>query len=184
MNRVQEYSLSHSQRIFHFANASTFTRCPELILMCFVTDERHSGESGRPRMIFKPMGLQDLQISVNGIPSHLNEWCRGMDLTNIESPHVDHFYRTLIEFFRPHAENSISRLRYHTEFFLIPIETAIVPRTLYPPDPSGTVNLVQSINLDLQLNFAENLTENMQMLLISFDKVILNIGTQGDITEL
>ena len=151
--------------------------------MCFVTDERHSGASGRARHIFKHMGLQDLQIYINGIPSHLNEWCRGMNLESMDSPHVDHFYRTVLRYFKPHAENGISRVRYHSELFLFPIETAIVPRQLFPEDSNGTVTLVQSINLDLQLNFAENLPESMQMLLISFDKAICKSGTEGEIRE-
>ena len=67
--------------------------------------------------------------------------------------------------------------------FLYTIETAIVPRFLYPEDPGDTVNLVRSVNLSLECNFAENLQENIQMFLISFDKAIVTIGTEGEITE-
>ena len=177
------FCVCRGQRIFHFANASTFARCPELVLMCFVSDERHAGNLGKNQNIFHHFGLQDLGVFRNGIPSYLNETTRSMDLTSIDSPHVDLFYRSLISFFRPHAENSISRVRFHEEFFLFMIDTAIVPRTLFPEDPGDTVNLVQSVNLDLQLNFTENLQENLQMFLISFDKAIVSFGTEGQFVE-
>ena len=183
VERIQEYSLQAGQRIFHFANCSSFSRCPELVLMCFVSDARHAGNLGRPRNIFHHFSLQDLSVYINGIPSYLNESTRSMNLKSIDSPHVDLFYRLLIDYWRPHAENSISRVRFHTEMFLYTIETAIVPRFLYPEDPGDTVNLVRSVNLSLECNFAENLQENIQMFLISFDKAIVTIGTEGEISE-
>ena len=151
--------------------------------MCFVTDKRHDGSLGRPRNIFQHFSLEDLSVHINGVPSYLNESTRSMNLGSIDSPHVDLFYRLLIDYWRPHAANSISRVRFHSEFFLYTIETAIVPRSMYPEDTSDTVNLVRTVNLSLELNFAANLEENIQMFLISFDRVNVSIGTQGQIDE-
>lgn len=182
VQRCQEYSLMKGQRIFHFANASTFSRCPELVLMCFVTDERHS-VGNMPRNIFQHFGLEDLAVHRNGQPMVSNEFTRGMKLDDINSPHVDFFYRNLVNFFRPNAEKSISRKRFHSTFFLIPIEVAMVPRYLFPDDTSNTVNLVQAVNLDIDLNFALPLEESIQMFLISFDKAVIKIGPSGEIVE-
>ena len=151
--------------------------------MCFVSDERHAGNLGRPRNIFHHFSLEDLSVYINGVPSYLNESTRSMNLKSIDSPHVDLFYRLLIDYWRPQAENSISRVRFHTEFFLYTIETAIVPRTMYPEDTGDIVNLVRTVNLSMELNFAENLDKNIQMFLISFDRAIVSIGTQGEIVE-
>lgn len=180
--RCQEYSLMKGQRIFHFANASTFSRSPELVLLCFVSDERHTGVN-MPRNIFTHFGLEDLSVYRNGQPMVTNEFTRGMQLYDINSPHVDFFYRKLINFFRPTAEKSISRERFHSSFFLIPIEVAAIPRFLFPEDTSNTVNLIQAVNLDLDLNFSQALEVPIQMFLISFDKVVLKIGPSGDIIE-
>ena len=182
VERCQEYSLQKNQKIFHFANASTFSRSPELVLMCFVSEERHSG-GNMPRNIFTHFGLQDLMVHRNGQPMVTNEFTRGMKLFDINSPHVDFFYRTLVGFFRPNAEKSISRERFHTNFFLIPIEVATIPRSLFPEDTSNTINLIQAVNLDIDLTFSEPLKENIQMFLISFDKAVLKIGPNGDIVE-
>ena len=180
--RVQEYSLSQGNRIFHFPNASSFSRCPEVVLLCFISDKRHVGVN-IPRMVFTHFGLETLSITRNGLPYVDNEFTRDMDLDNIDSPHVDHFYRKLVRFFRPHAEKSVSRLRFFSEMFLICIEPASIPRTLFPEDTSDTVNLSQTMVLDVNLSFKAPLQENVQMFLISFDKIVAKIGAQGDIVE-
>ena len=179
---VQEYSLPKGQRIFHFSNASNFTRCPEVVLLCFVAESRHTG-SNQPRMIFKSEGLEDLSVYRNGVPSIHNEFMKGMALDDINSTHLDFFYRNLVSYFRPHAAESISRERFCTEFFMVTLEIAAISRTMFPEDPRDTVNLVQAVNLDLDLNFKDPLAEGLQMFLISFDRVVLNIGPSGDIVE-
>ena len=180
--RIQEHSLAQGNRLFHFPNASSFSRCPEVILLCFVSDKRHMGNNIN-RMIFHSFGLESLAVTRNGLPSVNNEFTRNMDLDNIDSPHVDFFYRNLINFFRPNAEKSVSRVRFFSEMFLICIEPGAIPRTLFPEDPRETVNLSQTLVLDIDLTFKKKLDENLQMFLVSFDKVVTRIGAQGDIVE-
>ena len=179
---MQEYSLAQGNRIFHFPNASSFSRCPEVVLLCFVTDKRHEGNNIN-RMIFHSFGLESLTITRNGLPSVHNEFTRNMDLDNINSPHIDFFYRSLVDFFRPHAEKSVSRERFFSEMFLICIEPGPIPRTLFPEDPRETVNLSSTLVLDVDLTFKKKLPDNLQMFLISFDKIVTRIGVQGDIVE-
>ena len=132
--------------------------------------------------MYKHHDLTHLIVTKNGDEHYCNAVQRDMKLDHINSKTVQYWYTKMLECFPPTAR-SITLKEFAATFFVFCLDLKPTPTHMYPESERNPLHLVSSGYLNFELQFKNNLTENMVLYLISHENVIVKIGATGQISE-
>lgn len=103
-----------------------------------------------------------------------------MDLSKIESKHVQHWYLKMRECVPTDAAKAITLEQFHKELFVFCIDFAQTPRHMYPAGQEA-LHLVSSGVIDLKLQFGDFLKENIILYVASFSSLEVKMNATGEV---
>ena len=134
------------------------------------------------RFVYKHHDLTHLAVTKNGDQHYCNAVQRDMKLDHIQSKNVQFWYKKMLECFPPTAR-LITLNEFASTFFLFCVDLKPTPTHMYPGSEPRPLHLVTSGFINLELQFKNNLTENMVLYVVCHENVIVKIGATGLISE-